>query len=650
MKTVKTAWKIWSVIASASSCLMLMTGCGMTGSKELNPGASLPVTSAGSFSGRVHGGQQPVSGSSVYLYAVSTTGYSNAATSLLTGANVATDTNGNGYVMTDAGGNFTITGDYTCPTATSLVYLLAAGGNPGLANGTNNQSLKLAAALGNCATLKANAATTFVVVNEVSTVAMGYALAGFTATPTGAGASSTNLAGITNAFATAGVLVNTTTGTAPVATPSGNGVVPQAELYTLADVLASCVNSTGAVTGPSNPTPCYSLFAATSVAGVMPDDTMQALLNIAHNPSSQVAAVAMLVTAQAPFAPMLTNTPNDWTMAINFTGSGIHTPQAVSIDASGNAWVANASNTISELSAGTGSALSGANGFAASGLDAPVSLAVDTLGQVWIANCGTVCSSSGNPSSVTLLNGSGQSTNYTSSGLSGAYAIAIGGANQPWVANTLASSLTQLNSAGATTIASDIAADLISPVSVAVDSAGHALTVSPINNALVGFDADGSAYGSEAYQGSALNYPYAIAIDHAGHEWVANHGNNTVIELSGGALVGPAPYSGGGITTPVAIAIDGAGNAWVANTNGTLSELSNTGVALSPASGLRNDLVYPNGVSIDGAGNVWVTNCGAYCVPSSGSSGSVTFLIGVATPVVTPLALGALNNTFGSEP
>jgi hypothetical protein len=34
-------------------------------------------------------------------------------------------------------GSFTITGDYTCPSGSSEVYLVAAGGNPGLGSGTN---------------------------------------------------------------------------------------------------------------------------------------------------------------------------------------------------------------------------------------------------------------------------------------------------------------------------------------------------------------------------------------------------------------------------------------------------------------------------------------------------------------------------------
>src|ERR1700756_3837028 len=51
--------------------------------------------------GRVHGGQQPVVGATVQLYAAGTAGYGSSATPLLTSA-----------VTTDPTGSFSITGDY----------------------------------------------------------------------------------------------------------------------------------------------------------------------------------------------------------------------------------------------------------------------------------------------------------------------------------------------------------------------------------------------------------------------------------------------------------------------------------------------------------------------------------------------------------
>src|ERR1700693_5105122 len=89
----------------------LLTSCG-TGSGKRD--VSLVVLRGG-----VHGGQQPVSGASIQLYAAGATGYGSAATALLTTT-----------VTSGAGGSFTITGDYDCPSASSQVYLVASGGNP----------------------------------------------------------------------------------------------------------------------------------------------------------------------------------------------------------------------------------------------------------------------------------------------------------------------------------------------------------------------------------------------------------------------------------------------------------------------------------------------------------------------------------------
>ena len=155
------------------------------------------------LSGMVHGGQQGVSGATIQLYAAGATGYGSAATAFLTKT-----------VTTDAAGSFTITGDYTCPTASTQVYIVATGGNPGLSPGTNNAALAMMAALGPCGNLTSS---TFIFIDEVTTVASVYALAPFMSAGGGTklGTSSTNAKGLANAFATVNNLVNTAKGTAP---------------------------------------------------------------------------------------------------------------------------------------------------------------------------------------------------------------------------------------------------------------------------------------------------------------------------------------------------------------------------------------------------------------------------------------------------
>src|SRR6516225_6146043 len=119
-----------------SFVLVLLTiGCSQT------TAPSVPTFAAGR-PGSVHGGQQPVSGAVVQLYAVGTNGDGSAATPLL-----------NQSVISDANGNFTLTNLYSCPSGASLVYVVATGGNPGLAPGTNNAALNMMTALGRCDSL-----------------------------------------------------------------------------------------------------------------------------------------------------------------------------------------------------------------------------------------------------------------------------------------------------------------------------------------------------------------------------------------------------------------------------------------------------------------------------------------------------------------
>ena len=121
------------------------------------------VAASGTFHviGQLHGGQQPISGSNIQLYAANSTTNAGAATALLTKT-----------VTTDAGGSFSITGDYTCPVSNPLVYIVATGGNPGLpGSSVNNSSIAMMSLLGTCNNLFAAGDSAFAYVNEFTTVA-----------------------------------------------------------------------------------------------------------------------------------------------------------------------------------------------------------------------------------------------------------------------------------------------------------------------------------------------------------------------------------------------------------------------------------------------------------------------------------------------
>jgi hypothetical protein len=133
-----------AAVAALLCCVSaLVTGCSTT-SQFIGPPDNSPVTGA-AIEGVVHGGQNPVIGASVQLWAVGASNYGSTATAL--GSSVPT---------VGPGGTFTL-GTYTCPTAPSngngntYVYITASGGDPGLGTGTNS-NIMLAAALGSAGT------------------------------------------------------------------------------------------------------------------------------------------------------------------------------------------------------------------------------------------------------------------------------------------------------------------------------------------------------------------------------------------------------------------------------------------------------------------------------------------------------------------
>ncbi len=120
----------------------------------------------------------------------SSAGYGNASVSLL---------NGPGYVTTGAGGAFSITNDFTCPSGNSQVYLYSVG-TLMRASGTN-PSVGLLAALGPCDSLSSSDIRDGQ--RRSPRIAMAYAVASFATDALHVGSTSSVLGqtDIANAFA-----------------------------------------------------------------------------------------------------------------------------------------------------------------------------------------------------------------------------------------------------------------------------------------------------------------------------------------------------------------------------------------------------------------------------------------------------------------
>jgi len=592
-----------AVSASMLALAGLLAGCGGALSNAGGAGGGGGVTVR--FEGNVHGGQQPVNGATIQLYTVGTSGLQSASTPL-----IPPDT-----VKSDANGNFSITGTYSC-TAATQVYIVATQGDPG--HGTN-AALSMAAVLGDCATLKANAATTFIQMNELTTVAAAYALAPFAKDYADIGANGANNTGLLNAFANANALVSTASGAAPGTVPAG-ATVPVSELNTLGNIIAACVNTEG-----SGSTQCSQLFTATGAS-----DTFGAALAIARRPGDgAITGLYTLSSAIAPFQPTMSGAPKDFSVAINYNAGGTFaTPYGIALDAGGNAWVTNETGTtVTELSP-TGTVLASPT---ATGLVGAQGVAVDRDGNVWVAN------TAGNSViKYTLTAGSVTGTSiFTNGGINAPTAIAVDSASTAWITNFNGNSVTALSKTGATISGSPFTGgnSITVPTGIAVGIGSGAIFVTSGSGAIVKLDNAGAFQASLNDQ--ALQGPVAVAVGN--NSQVAATGFTTGASV-GGALsefttdgaVGAASPVTMGVTSPAGIASDFT-NFWVANstTTGSLTRfLYGNGGPNAPLAGFGT-LNTPIGVAVDSSGSVWTANSG---------DNTVSKFIGIASPVTTPIA------------
>jgi hypothetical protein len=593
------------LLLSALGPVVAFTGCGTgLGGNVSQGGGATPFN----ISGKVHGGQQPVVGSNIQLYTVGTSGLKSASTQILTTT-----------VTTDGNGSFNLAGTFNCTSpAATQVYITATGGNPGA--GTNS-ALTLAAALGPCSAINSS---TFIFMNEVTTVAAAYALAPFAADITHIGATGSNPTGLVNAFTNAAVLANTTTGA--VGGTLGAGVtVPTTEINSLADIIAACVNTNGATS--SN---CSTLFAATGAS-----ETFGATLAIANNPGAgAITALYTLATPSAPFQPTLTSTPNDFTVAVSSTASGsLATPYGIAIDGSGNAWVTNESgSTMSEVGV-NGSSLGTQT---ATGLFGAKGVAIDRTGNVWVANTAgnSVIKFAVSAGSVT------GSSSFTAGGVDAPTAIALDSAGNAFIANFNGNSVTGLNSSGTPLSGSPFTGssnNITVPTGIAIGLGGGSIYVTSGGGYVVKLT-NGGVFRNIATDGT-LQGPVGIALNSSAQVGVTGFTTGpatagALAEFSDGGttlVVAPVSPVSSGLTTPAGIASDGV-SFWVANStaSGSLAQFAyGASGSTSPAAGYGS-LNAPVGVAVDSSGSVWTTNSG---------NNTVSKFIGLAAPVVTPIAM-----------
>ena len=635
-------------VSAAAFLPLLVAGC------SLSPVSGAPGSStAFHFNGKIHGGQQAVSGSTIQLFAANSTTNAGASTSMLTNP-----------VTSASDGSFSITGDYTCPSSNPLVYIVARGGNPGLPGTVNNTSLAMMSLLGTCQALLTGGASTFIWIDELTTVASVQAIASFMTDYSHVGAAPSSPTALAGAFDNATSEVSFSTGQF---NGGGNSQqLPEVTLNTMADVIAACINTDG------SGSPCSTLLADTSST-----DTITAALHIAQSPGTNTAQLYGLIPPTPPFQPYFTSVPSDFSTIIGFTlpaalesgaldsnghlwlytagysydtvndvstdnpgiitvydnnfnvlftvspgTGGMYYPQAMASDAAGHVFAANANNTISEFAA-NGSAISPAGGWStgitsnfspsgpgngyitnASQVD---SIQVDAQGNIWGAipvgsspgKCYVELSSAG-----TVITPTGNFC--TTTGITSTATGTTDGLGDAWVA-------------GNTTIAK-------------VNAAGNFVVAAPVSQGCFypRFSAIGQPNLTQAFESVTLTLKY----DHVnGKVWgYSETGAGTITNA------GAASFCDFGATMP------------------TIPEYQST--ATTPGSAYSAGSLLMIGGVLDGAGNFWFTTGGATVSGVVGSSpgtftGNITYAtyLGEITAngtVATPF--NAATNTYGLQP
>jgi hypothetical protein len=665
-----------AALSACAAAIVSLSGCsGFSGNASPGSTTSPPVPSTAAIpKGLLRGGQQPIVNAHVYVYAANNTGgYGSASQSLMQpGTGTAIDPSLNNYVTTGADGSFSYAGTVTCPTPTTQVYLLALGGN----NGGNqpaadNTAITLMASLGNCSSINAS---TFTNISEVTTAAMAYGLQAFTIDPTHIGTPASNTAGLLTAFKTVANLADSTTGNALAATPTGNGVAPQATLNALGNIVSTCVNSISSTSAA-----CSSLFShVSSTLSGTPTTVFGALLNIASFPGSQVANLYSDSLQTAPFQPALITQPNDFSLGITFSPTAITAvqPSAVVIDRAGNIWMANCQSCLNPsapdsllefspngvfLHSFTGSAVPSIRV-----LHGIKGIALDANGtNIYTINQGI-------PGGPTPGVGDDQmikmdtATGTVQAGFpidfsQGTYGvdtfngIAVDNSGELWATATNTGAVIQATPGGNLINGSPFF--IGGTLGVATDNIGNIWFAGIGGNNILEFDTNGDFL--QNFTPAGLNQPVNIAVNASNELWTINQASQSLskIEFFNGANGSGSPYSNVGIFQASVVAIDGDNQVVIPNCRAscpssgsnqpdnllrfaqtgdpnTGGSSANFGAAVPTFSG-------PSGAAIDASGNVWVSN---------NISGTLTQVIGFAAPTIQPLALASSNGQIGQLP
>jgi DNA-binding beta-propeller fold protein YncE len=209
---------------------------------------------------------------------------------------------------------------------------------------------------------------------------------------------------------------------------------------------------------------------------------------------------------------------------------------------------------------------------------------------------------------------------------------------------TIVGQTVTVSQAGATYVPANPVTTLVSsglnyPGSVAVDGAGNVYIADTLNNAIKKWTAANNTVTTLVSSG--LNTPAGVAVDGAGNVYIADTFNSAIKEWTA-ANQTVTTLVPSGLNYPYGVAVDGGGNVYIADSeNSALKEWMAANNTLTTL--VSSGLAAPRGVAMDGAGNIYIADLGnnaikelpwAFVDPTAKTE--LAFAGGDVLPVVLP--------------
>jgi trimeric autotransporter adhesin len=334
------------------------------------------------------------------------------------------------------------------------------------------------------------------------------------------------------------------------------------------------------------------------------------------------------------------------------TAASLYYSSGVSVDSSGNLYIADTGNNrirkvtgggiISTVAGNGNSGYSGDGGTAAlAQLDDPSGVAVDSSGNLYIADTGNnrirKVTAGGIISTVAGNGNSGYSGDGGPAALAQLdhpYSVAVDSSGNLYIADTYNSCIRKVTAGGIiSTVAgngkfgfsgnggSATLAQLSVPFGVAVDSSGNLYIADTYNSCIRKVTAGGTistvaGNRNSGYSGDGstatlaqLSVPTGVAVDSSRNLYIADTGNNRIRKVTAGGIIstvagnGNSGYSGDGGTAtlakldyPYSVAVDSSGNLHIADTFNSCIRKVTAGGIINTVAGNRN-----SGYSGDGS-------------------------------------------------